>query len=228
MASGEHYARIYDGVIPDETCDYLVENYERLLVEEEEKLKQNSLCFSPEGKKLCGACDCMRVDMMQHKCFEAPFKLIMNRFQAAIQQYKQDVNLHPEQWPQKYGFENLKLKRYKVEDNHEHRLHADAKNWHEAKRFLAMICYLNDDFDEGETEFPIYGFKIQPKKGRIAMFPPLWSYLHAGLPPKNGFAKYIIGTHLNHVDTPMALRQGDSQNLGAKIGGAKQACSDEV
>ena len=215
------YVRVYDGFLDEYTCDSLIENYERLLKEEEKKLKQNTLCFDPNGTKLCSTCDCMRIDMMQHEVFEQPFQLIMNRLQLCIEQYKKDVDVHPVQWPKSYGYENLKLKRYLCDGIQQHALHADVTNWHDAKRFLAIICYLNDDFDDGETEFPRFGFKIEPKKGRCAMFPPLWSYLHAGLPPTNGFAKYIIGTHLNYIDAPMTLRQGDLQNLGAKIGGVK-------
>jgi len=219
-----NYIKVYDGFLPDETCNYLIKQYEYLLIEKEKQLQQNSLCFSPEGKKLCGACDCMRVDMMQHEIFEKSFQLIMQRFQLIIQQYKHDVKLNSMQWPNKHGFENLKLKRYLVDKNQQHALHVDSSNWHTAKRFLAIICYLNDDFDEGETEFPIFDFKITPKKGRVVMFPPLWSYLHAGLPPKNGYAKYIIGTHLNYLDMPMELRSGDvnkNSKLSAKIGNVK-------
>ena len=78
--------------------------------------------------------------------------------------------------------------------------HVDVKSREGAKRFLIMMVYLNDDFDEGETEFPVLGDKIKPEKGKLLMFPPMWQYLHRGNRPKNGHAKYFLMTYLNFVD----------------------------
>jgi hypothetical protein len=56
-------------------------------------------------------------------------------------------------------------------------------------RRLTYIWYLNDDFDEGETEFA--DFKIKPETGKLLLFPAEFSYIHRGIPPKNG-SKYIL------------------------------------
>ena len=46
-------------------------------------------------------------------------------------------------------------------------------------RALTFIWYLNEDFDEGETEF-FNGKKIVPKTGRLLIFPANWIYVHRG------------------------------------------------
>ena len=56
-------------------------------------------------------------------------------------------------------------------------------------RELTFIWYLNDDFDEGETEF-CNGEKITPKTGRLLIFPANWMYVHRGCIVKNK-NKYI-------------------------------------
>ena len=64
-----------------------------------------------------------------------------------------------------------------------------------------QVIASNDDFDNGETEFPIFGDKVKPEKGKLLAFPPLWQYLHRGNPPTgNGYAKYFLMTYLNYIE----------------------------
>ena len=65
------------------------------------------------------------------------------------------------------------------------------------------MVYLNDDFEDGETYFPVFESKVKPKQGRLFIFPPTWNYLHRGIPPRNPSgrgSKYFIMTHLNYID----------------------------
>ena len=63
-------------------------------------------------------------------------------------------------------------------------------------RELTFLWYLNDDFDEGETEF-FNGEKITPKTGRLLMFPASWMYVHRGCTVKNK-NKYIATGWYHH------------------------------
>ena len=63
-------------------------------------------------------------------------------------------------------------------------------------RELTFIWYLNDDFDEGETEF-FNGEKITPKTGRLLIFPSNWMYVHRGCRVKNN-NKYIATGWYHH------------------------------
>lgn len=61
------------------------------------------------------------------------------------------------------------------------------------QRILTFLLYLNDDFEAGETEFPLAGFRHKGRKGDALFF---WNVhpdgtldrqtLHAGLPPATG------------------------------------------
>jgi prolyl 4-hydroxylase len=37
-------------------------------------------------------------------------------------------------------------------------------------RKYTILIYLNDDFDGGETEFPVLGIKVKPEKGKAVIF----------------------------------------------------------
>lgn len=72
--------------------------------------------------------------------------------------------------------------------------HADSMGgqWIEGMgvRWMTYIWYLNDVDEGGYTEF-IDGTKVQPKEGRICLFPATWTYIHRGYPPTNQ-VKYIV------------------------------------
>ena len=57
-------------------------------------------------------------------------------------------------------------------------------------RTSTYIWYLNDIDEDGYTEF-IDGTKVQPKTGRICIFPATWTFIHRGYPPKNQ-TKYLV------------------------------------
>lgn len=61
-----------------------------------------------------------------------------------------------------------------------------------AARSLTYIIYLNDVEEDcgGCTGFLYQKIKVQPKAGRIVVFPPYWTHVHAGHPLLSG-VKYI-------------------------------------
>lgn len=60
-----------------------------------------------------------------------------------------------------------------------------------AERILAIIIYLNDVEEGGETRFITPKFEVKPKKGRVVFFPSTWKYFHEGLKPISN-DKYIM------------------------------------
>lgn len=59
-----------------------------------------------------------------------------------------------------------------------------------ANRFLAWTLYLNDIEEGGETEFLYQKLRVKPKKGRFAIWPAGFPYVHRGNPPLQD-VKYI-------------------------------------
>ena len=50
-------------------------------------------------------------------------------------------------------------------------VHRDGMNKEKTvTRLVSVLVYLNDDFDGGDTIFPLLNLKIQPKAGRMVMW----------------------------------------------------------
>ena len=114
-----------------------------------------------------------------------------------VERYRKDCNIKVKQWPDKFGFEQIRFKRYLPNDKDEFKEHVDVGDYDSARRFLVFFLYLNNNFD-GRTSFSEYDMEVWPKAGRLLMFPPTWTYLHTGHKPKLE-SKYIIGSYLHYV-----------------------------
>ena len=58
-----------------------------------------------------------------------------------------------------------KSSRVNEEENHGLENHVDIYSHAHAKRFLCLMVYLNDDFEEGETYFPLFDVGSKTKAG---------------------------------------------------------------
>lgn len=72
-----------------------------------------------------------------------------------------------------------------------HTWHCEADNAERCRRIGTYILYLNDVPEGGETEFLYLSQRIQPKTGRLVIFPAGYVYAHRGNPPLGG-TKYIM------------------------------------
>ena len=61
--------------------------------------------------------------------------------------------------------------------------HSDVWNPESALRQLTYTAYLNDVELGGATAFPVLGMNVEPKRGRVLMFPPFYLFQHAGTTP---------------------------------------------
>jgi len=203
----DFYCRTYDNFLSTKDCEEYIDKYEETLRVDNDKWKNLSVCISKSGSKnpSCGGCNCDRLGPMEYDRFSDLNKRLISKFQKAVNQYKQDCNIDKVQWPKDFGWEELRIKRFKVNEQGNHGLsdHVDIYSHAHAKRFLCLMVYLNDDFADGETFFPLFNSKVKPQQGRLFIFPPTWNYLHRGIPPRSPSkrgAKYFVMTHLNYTD----------------------------
>ena len=70
-----------------------------------------------------------------------------------------------------------------------HDWHSESNNIACANRTLVWSVYFNDLDGSGETEFLYQKRKINPKAGRVLIFPGSFTHLHRGNPPYE--SKYI-------------------------------------
>lgn len=79
------------------------------------------------------------------------------------------------------------------------RWHADSLGRNARNRVAAMVLYLNDVEQGGETEFFHQQLKITPKAGNLLLFPAGWNYMHCGHTPESN-DKYIISSFIKIND----------------------------
>jgi hypothetical protein len=65
-------------------------------------------------------------------------------------------------------------------------------------RCISFILYLNDIEQGGETEFLYLSKRVQPKAGRLLIFPAGFTHTHRGNPPLSG-DKYIATGWIEYV-----------------------------
>lgn len=92
-------------------------------------------------------------------------------------------------------WEAIRIKKYLKGTDEQFKLHVDVTDHASAARFAVAILYLNDN--DGYTAFPSLGVAVEPKPGRLIIFPPTWQYPHYGAKPTNN-DKYILMTCLHY------------------------------
>jgi hypothetical protein len=96
--------------------------------------------------------------------------------------------------PTRPRIEDIRIKRYRAGADEKFEPHFDSMD-DKANRYLVYLWYLNDVAEGGETQFCDLGIKVEPRAGRLLMFPPYWMFQHAGLVPRSN-DKYIVSTYL--------------------------------
>ena len=174
------FIKIYDGVLSQEHCDLIIEDYKRNehLVEHHDtplyKFQQLNLNKDKELSELANAFIGTLLP-----CFEDYFKSL------GMSEY---VSLE--------NFEEVRIKKYLKDTESQFKTHVDVSDHASASRFCVAILYLNDN--DGLTTFPNLGVAVLPKAGRVVMFPPTWMFPHSGL-PSHSDDKYIMMTCLRYV-----------------------------
>ena len=191
----DDYIRVYDNVLDEESCKALIiafenahESYQTI---HEEDGNGNNISFE-------------QLILVDDPEWEDIQKGMLEMFQDYIMHYKIDCGVYDKQWPQTYGYETIRMKRYLNNDFDRFDPHVDVLNHETAKRFLSFFVYLNDVKEGGETEFldirmpdTDTNLTITPKRGRLLMFPPMWQYYHAGRKPISD-KKYIIQSYCHY------------------------------
>ena len=190
----DNLIRVYDDVVDKESCERMIKMFEDSKDTEPVKLEDgdNSISFT-------------QLTMSEHKEWASVQAGMLEMFQEYIGRYNIDVSLKAKQWPPTYGYEAIRMKRYFNNDYDRFDPHVDVLNHETARRFLAFFIYMNDVEEGGETEFvnlykpgTYVPFKVEAKRGRLLMFPPLWPWYHAGRKPISN-NKYIIHSYCHYA-----------------------------
>ena len=85
------------------------------------------------------------------------------------------------------------------EGGHFGTLHSERTSLNFLHRILVWMTYLNNVPDGGATEFPMFGLKVKPEKGKTLIWPAEWTHAHLGKVVKKG-NKYIITGWMHYPD----------------------------
>ena len=182
----DNLVRIYNDVMTDEKCQYFIDKFEAH--PEMQEIQNNS-----QDKTLTF------INLMSSP--DTPFRedlnFLSNLFMENVEKYKKNCRIKPFQFPDKFGVEAYKIKRYLPNTTDEFPAHVDVRDRATARRFLVMFVYLTDNY-AGQTELEVLAGKSPCRRGSILLFPPLWPWVHAGKAPVKN-PKYIIGSYLQYV-----------------------------
>ena len=172
----QDYITVYDDVITPNICDDFVKFFE--------DNKSHSFKEKEDWRSF-----------QEFRLGEFPNILdqVENILEPCIERYQKDNNISDLIWPKYYDFEISNIKKYLPNDNDRFDLHVDSISSKSMARYLVMIIYLTDN-DSGHTSFPDRDLRIQPKKGRLLMFPPNWCYPHIAEKVTDK-PKYILGSY---------------------------------
>lgn len=71
--------------------------------------------------------------------------------------------------------------------------HFDALGPRTQSRILALVLYLNDVREGGETAFHYQGIEVVPRTGYGIFFPTAWTHMHCSKVPESG-DKFVISS----------------------------------
>jgi hypothetical protein len=179
-----NFIKVYNDVISPELSQQLISMFEESENQHEDIVLEGHRSFK-------------QVTLQNHPEWKPFTEQLSERFFMYIEQYMKDCNITDKMFPEQFAFEQFRMKRYLPNDVDEFDNHVDVGNIDSAKRFLVFFLYLNDN-EGGQTEFPQHDISVQPVTGKMVMFPPMWTHLHAGRKPINT-PKYIIGSYLHYV-----------------------------
>ncbi len=193
----DNYIRIYDKVLDEDSCEFLIDKFEKFEDRQEKVLIEDG----------DSAISFKQINIFNHgESWGAVRNGLLEVYQNYVRVYKEDCNITEVMWPPflKIGFEAIRIKRYLPNDFDRFDDHVDSTDGCD-KRFLNMLIYLNDVEEGGETEFPqLYKegtyipLRVTPKAGTMVIFPPMWPWLHAGRKPVSG-PKYFAHSYLHYV-----------------------------
>jgi prolyl 4-hydroxylase len=179
-----HYVRVYDGDLQPALCRQLIESFGAL--QRFQQYNGRNLRRGLEDSEWTE----LNVTRLSDSGFLGLFRGFIDR---ALARYNADVGLAIP-IPNSPATSDLIMKRYRNGGAERFQLHFDAIH-HVANRYLVLMWYLNDVQSGGETRFPQLDLAINPREGRLLVFPPYWMYQHEGAAPLSG-EKYILSTYL--------------------------------
>jgi len=190
----DNYIRTYDGVIDKDSCQLLIDKFEKYYDDQHEEVlvEQPGMVIAFN-----------QINIWNYDEWIGLREQLIEAMLYYVDIYKEECNVTDIMWPENFSHEAIRIKRYLPNDFERFDNHVDSTAGCE-KRFLNFLIYLNDVEEGGETEFPQImnpetntPLSVKPKAGTMVIFPPMWCWLHAGKKPISG-PKYFAHSYLHY------------------------------
>ena len=178
-----NFIATYDNVLSKDQCQHLIDKFEDSQVQWQKTELKDHRSFT-------------EININAYEDWKEYEKIIYTTLRPYIDKYAEKFKI-THNWPDKFGWEQIRFKKYEVNGIDEFKEHVDVMDHASAKRFLVFFLYLNNNTG-GLTSFPEYDRMITPKAGKLLMFPPLWTHKHIGHKPLEQ-PKYIVGSYLHYA-----------------------------
>lgn len=176
-----------DGYMLDKHCDELIHLFEAKS-KDEKTLTRTVSEGSNDIEKKDEAISLSSKFSLEDEHFYVCKNLLMN-LNTLIKMYDKEYGLNYMQGG-KFFYDTVKVQKTLPSEGY-HIWHFEkGSNIATANRVLAWTLYLNDIEEGGETEFLYQKLRVKPKKGRFAIWPAGFPYVHRGNPPLKD-TKYI-------------------------------------
>jgi len=176
---------VKDGVIPAKMCKSIINKFD---LDERKTPGVTGSGYKPETKR---STDLIISGKEEWKEEDTLFFNMLAKYHPKYQKHVNSV-MNGESGIQIFGSADVKDSGYQVQKTSPgegYIWHHDSVTINEYTRVLTYIWYLNDVPEGGETEF-YDGTLIQPKRGRMVLFPATWTFMHRGRTPASD--KYIV------------------------------------
>jgi hypothetical protein len=173
--------RIYENAYTDEYCDKVIDCWESSVASEQEEENHNWSDNTFRRDKAIFMDDIQDNDPQEDLKVE-----ISNEFFSVlgenVNSYLNDTGIYRSVYCEA---RNMKVQKY------DHKKRGGFYKFHsecssspgQVERLLVYTLYLNDvPAGEGETEFLYQGFRYEPKKGDLVVFPAAFTHTHRGNP----------------------------------------------
>jgi hypothetical protein len=185
----ENFIRTYNNAFTDEYCDSVIKLHGDVSRSEEElKVHDHSdNSFRRDvGVFLDSPNDSDTKAMLKRK--QKATKVFGETIISKVDEYLKDLGIWKDTQlvPDAFKVQKYEASRgggYYAFHSEQSGLVAGEENIRYMRRYLTYTLYLNDvPKGEGETEFLFQGYRYQPKKGDLVLFPAFFTHTHRGNP----------------------------------------------
>jgi hypothetical protein len=190
----ENGIAVYDEVLDLKTCQSVIEYFEsvrnlNLVFTQEAYASGPSHVNRKDQSVFMITPDTLSLDKTQ-----PIFSSFIEKFWQCYEDYTNEFSVL--QTSGKHGFYQVRVQKTDPGGGF-HNWHFENYDAITCSRVASWMFYLNDVDEGGETEFLYLHRRIQPKTGRLVIWPASYTHTHRGNPPLSG-SKYIITSWLSY------------------------------